>query len=406
MPLSQLRPTQTLPPPELGLEPNEIVRRARDMIPTLRARQAETEAAGRLLEPTNDDFLKAGFYRVLQPHSFGGYEFPLTTYVRMIMEIARGCPSSAWVLALLSGHPVMLADFDLRAQQEVYGQDGDYRCPSVGAPVPVKREGDGFRVSGNWDYASGCDVSTHIMVGGLIPEADGRMTARLILVDRKDYHIVDNWHMTGMQGTGSRRVVIKNVVVPSYRTAPMSMWRADRSGAVHANPMYNGSKGSYFLIELGSVIVGTARGALDLYEDICRSKLMRFPPRIPLYESHEFQQYFGDAQGKIDAAEALLLRVTEQYLEACVLDPISGGTFSDETDRRLFVCGQEACKLAWDALEIIFSTAGTSIGSQDSTLARTYRDAAVQKTHFVLQRSRTAVNAARLHFGLPPLTPF
>ena len=63
----------------------------------MRARQAETEAAGRLLEPTNDDFLKAGFYRVLQPHSFGGYEFPLTTYVRMIMEIARGCPSSAWV---------------------------------------------------------------------------------------------------------------------------------------------------------------------------------------------------------------------------------------------------------------------------------------------------------------------
>jgi 3-hydroxy-9,10-secoandrosta-1,3,5(10)-triene-9,17-dione monooxygenase len=376
------------------------------MIPTLRARQAQTEAAGRLLDSTNDKFLEAGFYRVLQPRSFGGYEFFLTTYVRMIMQIARGCPSSAWVLALVAGHPGMLADFDLRAQKEVYGQDGDYRCPSVGAPVPVKREGDGFRVSGNWDYASGCDVSTHIMVGGLIPGADGGMSARLMLLDRKDYSIVDNWDMIGMQGTGSRRVVIENVFVPEYRTAPMSMWRADRSTSVHANPMYNGAKGSYFLIELGSVIIGTARGALDLYEDICRTKLMRFPPKIPLFESHEFQQYFGDAQGKIDSAEALLLRVTEQYVEACVSDPITSGTFSDETDRRLFVCGQEACRLAWDALEIIFSTAGTSIGGRDSMLARIYRDAAVQKTHFVQQRSRTSVNAARLHFGLPPLTPF
>src|ERR1039457_3014712 len=121
MSLSQARSTGTLTCPEPDLEPDELVRRAREMIPTLRARQAQTEAAGRLLDSTNDDFLKAGFYRVLQPHSFGGYEFPLTTYVRMIMEIARGCPSSAWVLALVSGHPVMLADFDLRAQKEVYG---------------------------------------------------------------------------------------------------------------------------------------------------------------------------------------------------------------------------------------------------------------------------------------------
>jgi 3-hydroxy-9,10-secoandrosta-1,3,5(10)-triene-9,17-dione monooxygenase len=57
-------------------------------------------------------------------------------------------------------------------------------------------------------------------------------------------------------------------------------------------------------------------------------------------------------------------------------------------------------------METIFTTAGTSIGAADSMLARYYRDAAVQKTHFVQQASRTAVNAARLHFGLPALTPF
>jgi 3-hydroxy-9,10-secoandrosta-1,3,5(10)-triene-9,17-dione monooxygenase len=108
----------------------------------------------------------------------------------------------------------------------------------------------------------------------------------------------------------------------------------------------------------------------------------------------------------LDAAEALLLKVTERYVEACSADPITGGDFSEETDRRLFAAAQEACKMAWDALEIIFTTAGTSIGQRDSMLARIYRDASVQKTHFVQQRSRTAVNAARLHFGLSPLTPF
>jgi 3-hydroxy-9,10-secoandrosta-1,3,5(10)-triene-9,17-dione monooxygenase len=125
-----------------------------------------------------------------------------------------------------------------------------------------------------------------------------------------------------------------------------------------------------------------------------------------LFESHEFQQYYGDAQAKLDAAEALLLKVTEQYVAACAADPVTGGSFSEETDRRLFAAAQEACRLAWDALEIIFTTAGTSIGAKDSPLARIYRDASVQKTHFVQQHSRTTVNAARLHFGLPQLTPF
>ena len=114
----------------------------------------------------------------------------------------------------------------------------------------------------------------------------------------------------------------------------------------------------------------------------------------------------GDAQAKLDAAEALLLKVTENYVNACSADPITGGAFSEETDRRLFATAQQACMMAWDALEIIFTTAGTSIGTRDSMLARLYRDASVQKTHFVMQNSRTAVNAARLHFGLPSLTPF
>ena len=405
-PSIQVRPTKCLAPPEPGLTPADLLARARAMIPTLRARQAQTEAAGRMLECANQEFLSAGFYRIVQPRRFGGYEFGLDSYVRVMIEIARGCPSTAWALALVSGHPIMLADFAEAAQVEAYGEDGDYRCPSVGSPLPVKREPGGFRVSGGWDYASGCDVSTHVMVSGLVPEDDGSFVARLMLVDRKDLSIVDNWHMMGMQGTGSRRVVIDNVFVPEYRTAAMTMWQAPGKGAVHENPMYNGRKGSFFLIELGSVVVGTVKGALDLYEEICRTKKMRFSPKMYLFESHEFQQYYGDAQAKVDAAEALLLKVTEQYVEACTADPVTGGNFSEETDRRLFAAAQLACQLAWEALEIIFTTAGTSIGAMDSMLARLYRDAGVQKTHFVKQHSRTAVNAARLHFGLPPLTPF
>ena len=69
----------------------------------------------------------------LQPRRFGGYEFGLRDFVRVMSEISRGCPSSGWVLALTAGHPHLLAHFSEQAQAELYGENGDVRVP--GRPV-------------------------------------------------------------------------------------------------------------------------------------------------------------------------------------------------------------------------------------------------------------------------------
>src|SRR5579862_8593717 len=89
-----------IPRPETDLTPPEMLRRAESMRTVLRDRQALCEELGRLPEETNRDFLEAGFYRILQPRCFGGYEFNLTDFIRVMMEVARGCPESGWVLAL------------------------------------------------------------------------------------------------------------------------------------------------------------------------------------------------------------------------------------------------------------------------------------------------------------------
>jgi 3-hydroxy-9,10-secoandrosta-1,3,5(10)-triene-9,17-dione monooxygenase len=85
--------------PEPGLTPKELVARADSMRATLRERQALCEELGRLPPATNDDFVKAGLYRTLQPQHFGGYEFDLPTFVKIIMAVSRGCTESGWVLA-------------------------------------------------------------------------------------------------------------------------------------------------------------------------------------------------------------------------------------------------------------------------------------------------------------------
>jgi len=392
--------------PEPHLTPHEMIARATAMRHTLRDRQAATEAAGRILDETNDEFVKAGFYRVVQPCRFGGYEFDLPTYVKVMSEVARGCPSSGWVLALTAGHPIILADHPEQAQIEAYGRDGEYRCPSLGAPIPLQPVPGGYKVSGFWDFASGSDVATHIMASGLVPQPEGPPKPVLMLIDREDYSIVDNWKMLGMQGTGSRRVVVENLFIPEYRVSPLAMWVGMTGKKVHSNPMYNGRKAGFFMIEGGAVAIGTARGMLDLYDDLLRNKPMRFAPQTKLMEHHEFQHYFGMAQALMDNADAVVIRAAQDYMAACTAQTQQGIEFSEEEDRRIFLMVQNATRMVFEAADRIFTTAGTQIGQSKSMLGRYYRDLAVQRTHFTQQMDRTAVNFARIHFGLPPLSPF
>ncbi|MFD7706320.1 hypothetical protein [Streptomyces sp. NPDC059786] len=84
--------------PEPGLTERELIGRAVSMRPALPERQPETERLTHCPQATHDDFLRAGFYRMLQPRGYGGYECGLPAFYRVVTEIPRGCPSTGWAL--------------------------------------------------------------------------------------------------------------------------------------------------------------------------------------------------------------------------------------------------------------------------------------------------------------------
>lgn len=401
-------------PPEPELTSKELVARADSMRATLRERQTLCEQSGRLPPETNDDFVKAGFYRTLQPRCFGGYEFDLPTFVKVIMAISRGCTESGWVLALVSGHPVLLAGFPEKAQREAYGTAGEFRGPGVamagGSAAPVE---GGYQVKGTWDYSSGCDIGTHYLGMAVLHSADSSVPPSLgwVLFDRDQFKVVDNWNVIGMQGTGSRRVVVEEVFVPEHR---VMLW-TDAQGrmvtefpglTVHANPLYHGRKVPVLISEVTAVAVGAARGALDIYDETLRKKRRSFPPFEQLFELPEFQQHFGTAQSLVDTAEAALLQMAADYMEHARLAREEVVPFSDEVERRLVLIEQQCVRMAWDAVELMFRTAGSASAAKSSMLGRYFRNLAVIRTHVTLQLTHTSGNFARLHFGLPALGPF
>ena len=358
--------------------------------------------------------MAAGFYRILQPRIFGGYEFALPDFMRVMIAIARGCSESAWVLALTSGHTVLAAQLAESAQRDVFGATGDFRAPGVGMPtgVGVLAEG-GIRVNGAWDYASGCDLATHFFGSTMVRDSETQapLGNAWILFDRDQFKIVDNWNVIGMQGTGSRRVVIEDALVPADR----ALWFVDAQGrpvrnqpghALHPNPMYHGWIAPLLISEIGAISVGAARGALDIYEEILGNKKTNFPPFHVRSHEPEFQQHFGEAQALIDTAEAALLHLTANYMDLARQHVATGVPLDEEMERRLVLMEQHVIRLAWDAVELMFRTSGTSAAAKSSPLGRTLRNLAVVRTHVTLQLDHTAGNAGRLHFGLPPLSRF
>lgn len=409
-------PATAIPSPEPGLTPAEMLQRAEALRPILRERQAHCEELGQLPEETNRDFLNAGFYRILQPRCFGGYEFPVIDFIRVMMEVSRGCPESGWVLSLTTGHTAaFIAAFPEQGQREVYGATGDCRAPGVAVPggVAIPVPGGGYRVKGAWDYCSGCDIATHLLCAVMVidPATQAPRSYTYVLFDRQDCSIVDNWNMIGMQGTGSRRIVAEEKIMPPHRVLEF----ADTMGNVYphhpgralfSNPLYHGPHLPLLYCEMASVVVGTARGALDVYEQILRDKKWPLPPFVPRSEMPDSQHRFGHAQGLIDTAEAALLQLGSNYAEICRRAHEDGVRPSKEDERRFQRVAQQIIQLSWDAVELMFRTAGTSSTKQDAPLGRYFKNLAVMRTHIIAQIDHTSINVGRLHYGVPPMSAF
>ena len=134
----------------------DLVARARAMIPALKERARRCTLDGNVPEETIAEIQEAGFFRVLQPKRWGGYEMNPNVFFDIQKALAEGCMSTGWVYGVLGCHPFELALFHDRAQAEVWGEDDAMLVSSTYQPVgKVELAEGGFYLSGRWGFSSG-----------------------------------------------------------------------------------------------------------------------------------------------------------------------------------------------------------------------------------------------------------
>lgn len=257
---------------------DELVARAHALGPRLKARADEAEAARNLPAETIRDFQEAGFFRILQPKRWGGYEMHPSAFFEVQTALARYDMSSAWVYGVVGCHPYELALFHDEAQQEVWGEDDTVLVSSSYQPVgKVTHVEGGFRLSGRWGFSSGSMHCGWVLLGAIVPPAveGGAPDMRTFLVPRQDYRIEDTWHTFGLKATGSHDVIVDDVFVPDYRThrAADGFMCANPGQAENDGPLYALPWAQIFVRSVSSAALGATRGAIDAFLAIARERV-------------------------------------------------------------------------------------------------------------------------------------
>ena len=395
-------------PPEPDLTPGEIIARAEAIAPTLVGRQAETEERTFYAQDTHETFAKAGFYRILVPRRYGGYEFGIDTFLRVSMALARGCPSTGWMYSLGQAHALIVASlFGERAQDELFGS-GDFICPAVAAPGGTAQQGpDGqWLISGRWSYCSGAPYATHFLGHTLVPAGDGGDPQPMaFVVPRSGWNLVDDWgrHL-GLRGSGSHSITISGARVPDYfALRSVHVVNTDVTAGtpgidLHGNPQYAGGALSFMCLGLAALAVGIANGALDAYEELLRTKQTFHPPIMNRSESPDYQLWHGEAIGLIATAEAALSNAAQQWQDACSQ---GRGAFTGNVNLHITAICNEVINICWRAAErFLFRTAGSSSIRQGERVERMWRDLSMVYTHagpiFLATAGNRALSQSRL----------
>lgn len=339
---------------------------------------ATIERERRLPPAVLDALVSAGVFKVCVPRTYGGAQESPATAVAMFEELAKLDGSVGWLAMIGVTSSLMSVYLDEAVAHEVFSPPDAITC-AVFAPMGrAVREGDGYRVTGRWAFASGCEHSRWRM-GGTIADGD-TSDVRSVLFAAAETTIHDTWDTSGLRGTGSHDLSVADVVVPRERTFSLLTDKPRVAG--YELPFFG-----VLAAGVAAVGLGIARASITAATALVQTKAP--PGRKPLAHREHVQTELGRAEGRVRAARGRLYEALHEAL--------AEQSLANRAHLRLAAChaATEAAAVAAAMYEL---GGGTSIYAR-SPLQRQFRDAHVV-THHLMVSNTALTMATRVLLGV------
>ena len=368
----------------------------RSLAPTIAARAAEIEAARRLPLDLVADLSAAGCIRMLLPRSHGGSGLDLMSVMRVCEELSRADASVGWTVMIWASSWRNFAGLPRATFDALYAGGPDVRIAGAinpsGAAVP---EGSGYRVSGRWAFASGCQ-DAHWLHGTCAEDKAGAPELRTALLSPAEIEIQDTWSVSGLCGTGSHHFVADNVLLDASLTGPTFPEEACLD-----EPLLRIPPPSQFALELASVTLGIAQGA---FEDILGLSAKKVPlfAGTSLAANPLFQNQIGAADARLRAARALLYEDTASAWATAV----ARGTFEPDQRARIRSTATWVAETAASVVDAAYRAGGGTSLYSSHPLQRRFRDIHAAIQHFLVKLDTLTTAGAVLAGAEADLTVF
>ena len=361
------------------IEALDLVQAARDLASHICAARAEMDRERRIPAHLARLVDHAGAYRLFLPASMGGPQADPITAFHVIEELSRAEASVGWCALLSNGGALFAGNFAPETAREMFGYPPDFRMAgSFRALGEAHSVAGGYRISGQWDYASGIDNANWLFVNckvvdktGPRPLENGQPETVMLFTPAETATVLDTWQVVGLCGTGSNDFELADVFVPIERTFRLYSPPKEAGFLYHPRTLLTA-----IWALVAAVALGTARGAMDAFIQLATqagttisSTLLRDRPQV--------QARVGEAEAIISGARAYVLAAVDAAWRAFDEDmPLPSPQI---TQARLAIT--YAIHQAAKGVDLLFHAAGTNAIHHSQGLERRWRDVHVVVQH-------------------------
>ncbi|MEV6124162.1 acyl-CoA dehydrogenase family protein [Streptomyces sp. NPDC052077] len=372
----------------------ELLRRAEELVPVLRAASPDIEEARRLPGTVVRQLRDAGVFRMGVPVDRGGPGLDSAQQTLLVEILARGDTSAAWC-AMIGMDTPLYAQFlpESVARDEL----GDPDTVTAGLILPLGRADrvpGGYRVTGRWPFGSGITHADWVVAGCFVHK-DGRPEPgppgapglwRIMLARREEFEVLDTWHTTGLAGSGSRDYRAEDLFVPEQHSFSLG---SPRVSGPYATP-------EAILRNMPGVPLGVARAALDHVRELAAGRVER-ATGVPWAETYRVQVAVGECEMELSAARHAVygsLRRQSAVL-ASGRDPLP----DERVDTVL--ARVNAFRVARGIVTRLYDLVATAAIYRPSPLDRWLRDLTTMRQHVIAQDQILQSAGAHLLGGTP-----